>query len=293
MRYKFYEHQGKGAMYNNALKTKYEEVHKKPVDFVFTDQAILGRIQRIEKFKAHKHFLYPHSGRPNLACDIVPMWKGIDAEFVATEAHKEIMRLAGHDKPIHVVGWSLCEIRPFQPKNKAKNVLFAPIHGRCHEMDKQLNRIVFGYLKNMDINLTVRYIHSLEESGLTLDKRHNITYFKGNTTPSTAMIDEADVVVGHQTFGYLGVARGIPTVMFGEDMKPHFIPREQPPLFPKNWDKYSHLLRYPLDFQDAEHPTEMIKRAIEYRDDVYLWKERMIGKQFSRDLFMEKLEKHL
>lgn len=288
----FHNHHAKGDAYLEALKRQYQQVEAPPVDMTFSDQAIFGRAASLEYLRARRNFLYPHSGRPNLIGDILPIWDGIDAEFIAAEGHRQVMRSYGHDRFIHVVGWSLCPIRDFVPKQEARRVLFAPIHPRCHEMDKALNRAVFELLRPLDIELRVHYIGSLEESGLERIEAPHIEYIRGELRPNTDKIDEADVVVGHQTFGYLAVARGVPTVMFGEDMLPHLIPHGQPPLFPKNWKRYHLKMRYPFDIQDG-NPMAMLEKAIRPNEAVEAWKARMIGKPFNANLFLQKLARYL
>jgi len=292
-KYMMFNHQGKGDKYENILSLQYEKVERPPVDIVFSDQAIYGRKQKLKRMDAQCYFIYPHSGYPNITSDIEPLWRWTTAEFVASEGHREIMRLYGHDKPIHVLGWHLCDLKRYRPTNVV-NVLFAPIHPRCHEIDKEVNRRAFNMLKDLDINLTVRYIHSLEDSGLERLEKPNISYTEGQLVPSVDQIDDADVVVGYETFLTLAVARGVPALSFGADMPTHLIPYAKPDgVWPKNWYAYLPFLRYPLDLFDGS-ALDMLERAAKSDEDIRGWRSRMVGdKTFDADKLINRVERYL
>lgn len=279
-------------MYQRALDSIATRDTRPPLDFVFSDQAIFGRVKVLENLKARRYFLYPHSGRPSLASDFTPMWRRINAEFVPAEGHRQVMRSYGHNNFIHVVGWHLCPIKEFRESKDIRNVLFAPIHPRSAEIDQKLNRKVFDILKGLDIQLTVRYIGSLADNGLEKVDQPNVHYTPGTLQPSTEQIYNADVVIGHQTFGYLAVASGVPTVMFGEDMITHLVPRGREILYPKNWVRYHHLMRYPVDILDGD-PVSMLQKVARSNKDVEAWKVKMIGKPFDAHKFLGKVRRYL
>lgn len=301
--YVIFDHQGKAETYLQGLPAwnwlcEANEPHR--VDFVLTDHAILGRANILREFKrfgTRRFFVYPHSARPNIVNDIADEWDGIDAHFIAASGHVEIMRSYGYKKPLHVVGWHLCPINNFQMRETLRTVLFAPIHPRCADVDKDVNRAVFDRLKTIalagDVLLNVRYYRSLEESGITQIVHPNIKYRRGKLKPDWSQIDEADIVVAHQTFAWLAVARGIPTVMMAEDLPTHLM--TDPIRYAKNWDLYKDLLRFPLDILDCgPHETlDMLKRAQKRSKDVDEWKQRMIGFQFDQGQFINTLKGYL
>jgi len=293
MRYKIYDHQSKGALYIQALDKIAQRVEKPPLDIVFSDQAIFGRINTLESLRAKHYFLYPHSGRPSLAGDFMPQWKKFEPEFVAAEGHRRVMRKYGHDQMIHVVGWHLCPIRKFQPKEDIKKILFAPIHPRCDKMDQDLNLQTFNALRQLDgVQITVRYIGRLADSGLEFVDKPNIMFMQGTLKPTIEQILESDIVVAHQTFAYMAVATGVPTVMFGEDMIPHLVPNGQKPMFPHRWREYHHMMRYPIDMKDGSL-VGLLHKAAKGNKAVEDWKELMIGNPFNEELFLRKLENYL
>lgn len=264
---------------------------KPSADINFSDQAIYGRAEKLSNMRG-RVFIYPHSARPNVIFDIEKEPDVITAEFVVTEAHAEIMRMYGYKKPIHAIGWHLCEMKSFHKKDPV-NILFAPIHPRNHDMDKKINKETFNILRKLDINLTVRLIGEPEECGLRRAEYPNVVWTEGSLVPSVTQIDEADVVVAYETFAYLSVARGIPTVMFGEDMPTHLIPRDRPVKFPKHWYNYLAWMRYPLDIRDGP-PMKMLERAARSDEDIRGWRYRMIGeKMLEPDKLIRCVESYL
>lgn len=287
--YLIFNHQNKGDAFKKALDQKYKEVLRDPVDIVFSDQAIYGRVQRLRKLNAKYNFIFPHAAHPNLMNDMVPVWDEVTAEFVVTECHKDVMQIYGYNKPIHAVGWGLCELREYKPRPPI-NVLFAPIHPRCADIDMDANRETFELLRDLDIKLTVRYLGDIAENGLEKVEQANIEYTQGEYEPSVEQIDRADVVVAHETFLYLAVARGVPTVGFNEDIPTHLIPRGVPTVYPNNWKKYLHLVRYPIDIKDG-HPMDMLEMAAKSDESIKKWRMDMIGDmEFDDKLFHKYME---
>jgi hypothetical protein len=224
----------------------------------------------------------------------------VTAHFVVTETHAEIMRRFGYSRPLVPVGWSLCPQQEFKPRLEPRNVLFAPIHPRCSEIDQKVNREVFSRLEGLakagDIHLTVRFIKSLPDSGLERVEHPNIEYVVGAMSQRYADIDNADVVIAHQTFKYLAVARGIPTIAMATDMPTHIQMIRRPVQWVKNWGKYADLMKYPydiLDCPDKGSVLNMLCTVIQENDAVADWRRRMIGAQFRKDRFIEKLEAFL
>lgn len=303
-KYLYFDHQSKGNAYIAALadyqKVPYSVNHDRDIYFVLTDHDVLGRGKKLDRIYANgcrRFFIYPHAARPNLYNDIYPERSYITAHFVVSPVHAQILRKYGYSLPIHDVGWHLCPIREFQPRKQVRNVLFAPIHPRCAEIDKQVNREAWGRLyslaKDGIIDLTVRYIRTLEDSGLP-PMQEGVTYVKGELDQSYSEIDNADVVVGHQTIAWISVARGIPTVMMAEDMPSHQIKSGTPDhVYVKSWDKYKDLLMYPLDLLKTNDTMEMLESAAICDMEIREWRENMIGRPFDQEKFLEILKSYL
>jgi hypothetical protein len=100
-------------------------------------------------------------------------------------------------------------------------------------------------------------------------------------------IQEYDLIVGHQTFAYLAIASGKPTVMFGEDVPPHSM---HVPV--RSWEKYKDLLKFPLDLL-VGHPQDVLNQAASSEDSIREWKYNFIGSSFQSSCFLASLERYL
>lgn len=301
-----FNHQNKAAKFLDALNHggKYILLDcdrcYRGVKFVLTDTDILGRRGRLEQMRqggVRRFFVYPHAARPDLVNDAYPEWAFTTAHFVVTETHAEVMRQFGYSRPLIPIGWSLCPLKDFKPRLEPRKILFAPIHPRCSEIDQKVNRETFrrleGLAKAGDIHLTVRFIKSLSESGLARVEHPNITYTVGAMSQGYADIDNADVVIAHQTFKYLAVARGVPTIAMATGMPTHIQMKNKPVRWVKNWGAYVDLMRYPFDILDCPDRMSVLKMlctVTQENEVVADWRRRMIGAPFQKDRFVEKLE---
>jgi len=305
MKYALLDHQNKGARFARELDTRYtRQATRMPddprVDFVFTDSDIRRRRAQLERLKragAERFFVYPHTARPNLVNDIEPAWEHTTAHFVSTRTHREIMLRYGYPHPVHDVGWSLCELRDFQQRPYLRNVLFAPIHHRCAEIDKLANREAFERLRVLaeagEIRLTVRHYMGMETTGIKPVKHKNVHYVRHDTQqPDWHDIDRADVVVAHQTFLYLAVARGVPAVGFGTWIPSHIVPGSDV-FYAPNWNNYVRDLAFPLDIAMGLDPLDTLWTAVEGDARVVDWRERLIGAPFDGARFHDALGDYL
>lgn len=299
-----FNHQGKASAFVDALLARGWEKTNDPGEarFLLSDSNVNARGRTLAHYHAEgkKVFLYPHAARPNIFWDFPGQsFDGkIDAHLVSASGHIDIMRAYGFPYPLEVVGWHLCEIRPFSPRPDIRKVVFGPIHpnsnGFLCEVDRDLNLSTFTILHKLSVilgfELIVRYIGDLRSIGIW--KAGGITYIEGAKDHSTQEIDEADLVVSHQTFAYLAVARGIPTLMMGEDLPPRWGGTEGDIKTALSWDKYRDLMRYPLDIL-AGDPIELIRCASETDEPIREWRERMIGEPFDPERFVDRIEEML
>jgi len=303
-----FNHQGKADKFIDAINRggKYHFVdgfNYPGTLFVLTDTDMGGRRFKLDKMRNHGtkvFFVYPHAARPDVVNDIFKEWHYTTAHFVSAQGHVEVMEAFGYSRPLEVVGWSLCPIRQFRPRNEPREVLFAPIHPRCSGVDQDVNRGTFERLARLayddDIHLTVRFVKNLGESGLEKVEHPNIRYTVGFMNNAFDQIDGADLVVAHQTFLYLAVARGVPAVAMATDMPTHIQHRRGPVMWARNWKKYEHLVAFPYDIMQCENKGQtlsLLRRAIQDDAEIADWKRRMIGSPFRRDRFLAKIEKYL
>jgi hypothetical protein len=255
-------------------------------------------LERLQQYRIPV-FMIPHAARPTAFWDgLYPIWPYTVATFVIAKGHIDVMRAYDYPLPLEVVGWPFCELKPFQPISKVQNILFAPIHPNANgwlcDDDLFINRETFNklykYCKRTGTHLTVRYIRDLEQSGL--EEVDGATFYKGQPDTSVTSIDEADLIVAHQTFGYLGVARGKPTLMAGEYIPPRSGDRLENFGYVHNWDKYKHLVQFPLDILKGR-TSDLIRRASKSDADIADWKENIVGEQFDPEKFVKRLESYL
>lgn len=308
---KFYltDHQGKGYPYAQALEESgwervanaAEEIQLALYDMDTGDGSGYRRGLDMLYKRGVPVMIYPHAARPSLFWDgMYELWPHTRAFIAIAEGHREIMQMYGYPLPIEVCGWTMCELRDFQPValQDPVKVLFAPIHpnrnGWGHPAYRAYNTIVFQkLLETPGIQLTVRHIMSLALNGIW--QAPGVKYILGTTKPATEQIDEADVVIAHQTFAYLAVARGKPLIMLGDDMRANAGNAWDNMRWTAHYDDYRELLRYPLEAEAARSGRglrSMIERACS-EDLGADWRKRLIGKAFARKHFIKTVEKYL
>jgi hypothetical protein len=245
-------------------------------------------------------FVYPHAARPFVGWDGLFQPSGYTAGvFVFAEGHKEVIRAYGYDEPLHTVGWAYTKIKPFQPR-ELKSILFAPIHpnanGWLSKLDRQINAAAFEKVvkvaKDTGAKLTVRFVRTVADNGLPV--KCDVNFVNSTTSMSDFESDlaEFDLIVSHQTLAYCSVALGIPTLMMAEYEVPRNGNSEDKFKRVSSFDKYKHLLMYPLDILDTDSPTQLALNACS-NELVTDWKSRMIGDiEFSASRVIDAILEH-
>lgn len=308
------DHQFKGAAYSRALL----DAGYRRCDFAADPELVMAmfdhdvgvdRPDGIRGGLEYLHgrnvpvFLYPHAARPMVQYDgIFDAWPHTRCRFAIGPGEVEVMQAFGYEIPMEVVGWSFCGLKEFQ-SGRARHaspvrVLFGPIHpnnnGWLSDVDKACNQRTFDLLlKTPGIELTVRHVKRIDLSGIRT--MPGIKYVLGRTDGSTAEIDEADVVIGHQTFAFMAAARGKPLIMFGDQVTPHAGNRPHTLKYVKSYEKYREIMRYPAEVEsvcDGEGMRDLIERVI-VSDVGKEWKGKFIGRAFDNEKFIEVVESYL
>lgn len=293
-------HQDKGQAYIEALEAagwqRMVRVNRAAFCLLDYDNHPRGRYYMDHTRYA---FMYPHAARPNLQWDIVPIYKPHTACFVIGPGCTRVMRLYGYPYPIHEVGWPYCDIVPFRRRTAERlKVLLAPIHPEGSGLDKVREdtnnetheRLAALHVRG-EINLTVRLIGNIEQNGIKRTAP-GVSYMEGRKIVMYDQIDVADVVIGHQTFAHVAVARGVPTLMMNEGMLPGMAIGRLHAKFAKTFDKYRDVLKFPLDILDGD-ALELLRRAASTDEDIAEWREAFIGERFNPELFVSTLESYL
>ena len=295
------DHQHKSAMFREALADagyyNTERIHAQGLRFVLTDADWRSDVDDAAD-RGIPVFLYPHAARPMVQYDGCVDPKPVRAMFTHAEGGAELMRRIGYPNPVEVTGWAYSEVRPFRPVEKVRKILYAPIHpnanGWLSEVDKDLNRKTLerleAYSRETGAELSVRMVGTADQNGLAFGEGTEVHAGKKNNT--TADMEGADLVVSHQTFAYLAVALGIPTVMMGEDVAPRSGNSDEGFCYSKHWDEYRDYLMYPLDILQGD-TAEVIETAASTDEPIKEWRDRFIGKPFDGPAFVKKLESYL
>lgn len=301
----YLNHQNKGKTFQQALLSNgWKQVGEDATaDVCLADSDVTPfRILKLENIakRGTKIMIYPHAARPNIFYDFPGMqpFPQTTAQFVVTQTHKEVMERIGYPFPLYPVGWSYCPLKAFHPLTRPiKRILFAPIHangnGWLHEEDKELNRrtmdLLLNTCRNNHLELTVRYLRTLESCGLK--KNSYASYTQGNPDQSFENIDHSDIVVSHQTYAWIAVARGKPTLMMGEDVSPRVGNCEENFRHVAHWDDYKDLIMYPYDILKADDIYCMMEQvAFHDNENVREWRKRMIGQPFCNAGFIDAIE---
>lgn len=233
-------------------------------------------------------YLYTHGMDAYIGWDGIWKPRPVAGYLAMYPGAAEIMRRYGYPYPVEVIGWHYCEMRPFQPVRDLRRILFAPWHphqnGYLYEPLKAYNARIFEALVSdfPGVEITVRYLHSLEENGL--DVVPGVHYIPGRADNSIQEIDATDLVVGVGTFARLALARGKPTIMFGQDLPPHESYRTGHFEAVKSWDKYREYMRYPYEWDTLPG----VELALEVEPVTY--KARFVGAPFDAQKFLQIME---
>jgi len=232
--------------------------------------------------------IYPHAARPNVGWDgLLEKSPYICCIFVGAEGHIEILKRIGINHPMYASGWAYCQHKEFIPNPTPKKILFAPIHptrrGFLAKVDADINLRAFQKLLSIrnQIEITVRHIQPLSVNGLPYIEGINYVDATTDLRKSTACVDENDVIVGHQTIAYIGIARGKPTIMMGEDVPPRNGSCEDDFQFVRNFDKYKDLLMFPYDILTEDDTMSLIQKAAISDMEIQDWRNRLIGNTFN------------
>ncbi len=242
-----------------------------------------------------KVILYPHSGgSPDLSYD--GLWEPdprVNANLVMAPGHAEVLRRLDYPAPVHVVGWTYGNLKPFAPKTDVKRVVFAPIHpvgqGYMVQEYRDQNTEVFEQLVKGPWQLIVRHVGTLEMNGLR--KVDGVEYVQGHGRKESAELNRADAVVaGNGTFPTLAIAQGIPTVLYSQVTAALGLVGEDLPTL-RRPELYRDYIYYPFDALEGGPLDEVVHAAAASEDPIKTWKRRFIGEEFDAFKFVELAER--
>jgi len=270
----------------NALILAGHQMVKRDPDFILYDAVV----KYDDDLKKVPNFIYPHTPHTYWLWDGVYPQFPVSYNFVATQAQKQAMSLYGYPYPIEPVGFPRCSVFDFKP-TQAKRLLFVPARPRKDEgRQAYLDTMAFRWvIENCDLFERVVVCHVGQFDGY-FDQRIEFhkQNLKADPNPTENMlryVDNADLILSVNTVAYLGVARGKPTVFYGESTTPETTSGKKP----ANWKKYEHLMRFPLSLEDMS-VSDVLKVCEDKNDRVEEWKMNNIGSNFDSDKFVSLVE---
>jgi hypothetical protein len=276
----------------------HEYVPEGPADVLLIDLDPPHPLQhrtQIDRYKAQgaKVIMYPHGTGAAIYYDgLYKPSPNVDASLVIGSGHAEFMRRIEYPHPVHAIGWSLCEQRPFRATTHVRTVVFAPTHpnadGSMAEPNRRENAEIFGRLLECPFKLIVRHIGTLEENGLW--EADGVEFVNGRLFAETTEMDTADAVVaGSGTYPTLAIARGVPTVMYGQSTGMSIGFPGEKLTTPKHGARYLDYLRYPLDAAEGDLAT-LVATAAAGEAPIADYKRRFIGRPFDVRAFVALIE---
>jgi hypothetical protein len=302
LKFSYYPNRDKGEVYLNALLESgiYEQTLRATnADFILSDYE--GRCPSDVRTMIKKGkcvFIYPHAALTFISYDgMYPSDPGITGNFVPSHGQRKIMWQYGYKCPVYPVGWSYSPVLPFKPKVDGNiKILFAPNHSiptsrkRFASLywDKRFNQNLETFTKLIRIpnsTLTIYYSGDIVKDNNIPNLKEKATYIKSDLSikKSVEMIGsgEYDIVVGFDTFAWIAVAMGVPTIFFGRDLQWEGILGKA-----KHWDDYKDFIRYPYDILDPEFTTKDFEQVLTTEKRILQWKEAFIGQVFDKETFL-------
>jgi len=270
----------------------------KDADFLLFDHESRGR-RRVTKEKfleKHKGFIYPHTPLTYWLWDGVYNPLPVACNFVSAPGAKLSMESYGYPYPIEVVGFPRCEVLPFQ-KTDGKRLLFVPARprkdkGRQEILDNQALSFVreyASYFESVTICRLDGQFPNLKDGDFGM--RVITTNPRQSKNPAQEMIeriDKSSLVISTTTPAALAVARGKPTVFYGETSIPETITG----LPPKSYKLYKDIHRFPVTLESMSI-VDVLGQCKYTNPSVEKWKEDNIGKNFDKERFLNVIKNHV
>lgn len=289
-----FENKDAARAYVQALESSdYQRVKRlEQADFILYDTENVGRRRDLKAdFIANRGpaFIYPHTP---LTCYL---WDGpydplpVACNFVAGEGQRNVMRTYGYQSRVEACGFPRCEVLPFRMA-KSLNLLFVPARprkdgGRQSKLDHDAlifireNRKIFDSVTICRIAGQFPFVEDGQWGWRVIT-----TDPKGTPNPAGEMIeriDAADLMISVTTPAALGVARGCPTIMYGQDEPLETITGRRA----EHFEQYREAYAYPLSLEHMS--IQDVLRFAHYGcGRVERWKSAHIGANFDPERFM-------
>lgn len=273
-------------------------------DFLLIDNEHGGA--RFEKIKYYCEripvFIYPHTPYSYWLWDGLYTPLPVACNFVVGDGAVNGMIAYGYPYRVEAVGFTGCKVSPFR-KTSGKRLLFAPAHpfgdGKHASIkagENQFNaaKFIAGHCEYFD-SVTVRYSGTIQSNGLecfggtSAIMKHVEIYKNANIREeATKDILNSDIVISCNTFGYLAVASGTPSVLYG--YKGEDVGGRAGTV--KNYALYKHHYEYPMQLEDMSI-LEILGVREKESPAVGEWKRDNIGENFNAEKFVSVIREYV
>lgn len=241
---------------------------------------------------AHKPvFIYPHTPYAFWLWDGLIRPRRAKCNFVVTEAAVQAMKRYGYPHRAEAVGFSLAEVKPFAATS-GKDLLFAPAHpltptkGFPRPADAAIHKNALRWIVTNRAafdRVVVRYAFDLSHYGFEEFLDSDIEFIQADELRVQNSLDfmrPFDIVISCGTFGYLSLAAGKPTILYGyKDVIPGNRRADV-----KSYDLYRDMFEFPCPLESLTSADVLAARSS--CDRIESWKERNIGGSFDAEKFI-------
>lgn len=260
------------------------------------------RYEDIRRFlNDYPGFIYPHTPYSSyFAWDGIYQPLPVQCNFVVGLGAERALRAIDYPYRVEIVGFGRCKVLPFQPNSGKRVLLFVPRPQQngmytARELYDGLARVNDWLIENRREFERVTVAHTVDHwKQLGLKLCGDFEYVSNNPRkdPSPSqwcidLIDNHDLVFGIATVAYLALARGKPTIMWGNDLHPRTLGG-----IAAHPELYMDYFRYPLDF-DKMGMDEILATTQVESDAVKHWKVDNIWKNFNRKKFLNVVAEYL
>ncbi len=287
MRFALRDHRGQGKPFMDAMHDALHIRDPDP-DVVLIDYDLPHPAYQdwVDRARDKTLVIYPHGASffmgHDLAGDPIPT----DLTLVLGEGQKALLEAYDYPNPVEAIGWPWGGRGHTRGPRTLRRVLFAPLHplgsGYLREDLAELNREAYELLLDEGVQLTVRHLGPLSQSGLK--HRAGVRYIEGQ--PGTLDgIEDADVVVASQTFAAKALVAGWPVVMFATEREWRLESEHNLDCtWAEDWESYALANAYPYTLAPSA-----CQEASE-NPNVQAWKDRFIGPDWDPEAFTRLIE---
>ncbi len=246
-------------------------------------------------------FLYPHTPYAFWFWDgIIPPSPRTVCNFVVADGARLGMERYGYPYRVEVVGFSRCPVKPFQA-TKGRDLLFAPPHpfkdGKFPRPgDRAIHQAAMRFIaehRSAFGRVVVRYAsdfhtYGLESYGFDEFLRDDIVFTCArelSVRDALQSMESFDLMISTATFGYLALASGKPTILYGYK---GIVPGGRQGDV-KQYELYRDLFEFPCPLECLTI-DEVLRTCQAPRPDVESWKALNIGHNFDVDKFISIVE---